>query len=78
MWERACSRSGQHSQHPRRLTHRYREQACSHRFLRRLCIALCTARRPTHPAHKSGPSRHIHDTARRSNEPVDRQPRSSL
>ncbi|PNB70954.1 hypothetical protein C1X64_27255 [Pseudomonas sp. GW456-E7] len=31
LWERACSRRGQHIQHPRRLIHRLREQARSHR-----------------------------------------------
>ncbi|PTC18910.1 hypothetical protein C0J26_15005 [Pseudomonas baetica] len=32
MWERACSRRGRHIQHLRCLTHRFREQARSHRF----------------------------------------------
>src|SRR5476649_2105494 len=31
MWERACSRRRRHSQHGCRLTHRFREQARSHR-----------------------------------------------
>ncbi|MBD0679604.1 hypothetical protein CGA21_13190, partial [Pseudomonas sp. PSB11] len=31
MWERACSRRGHHIQHQGRLTHRFREQARSHR-----------------------------------------------
>ncbi|CAN1601593.1 protein of unknown function [Pseudomonas mediterranea] len=30
LWERACPRWRQHSQHTRQLTHRYREQARSH------------------------------------------------
>ncbi|AYF51571.1 hypothetical protein DXV65_29790 [Pseudomonas fluorescens] len=32
MWERACSRRRQISQHLQRLTHRFREQARSHSF----------------------------------------------
>ncbi|AWY44115.1 hypothetical protein DKY63_31075 [Pseudomonas putida] len=31
LWERACPRWGRHIQHQRRLTHRHREQARSHR-----------------------------------------------
>ncbi|QHF39827.1 hypothetical protein PspS34_16835 [Pseudomonas sp. S34] len=34
MWERACSRRRRHNQHSCRLTHRFREQARSHRVLR--------------------------------------------
>ncbi|MBD0704779.1 hypothetical protein CF597_17410 [Pseudomonas sp. PSB1] len=33
VWERACSRWRQHSQHHRQLTRRFREQASSHRGL---------------------------------------------
>nr|POA14220.1 hypothetical protein C1892_11970 [Pseudomonas sp. MPBD7-1] len=38
MWERACSRWRRHLQHECKLTHRYREQARSHR----LCIKHST------------------------------------
>src|SRR3546814_7233912 len=31
MWERACSRRRQHIQHQCKLTHRFRQQASSHR-----------------------------------------------
>ncbi|EJL04359.1 brain expressed, associated with Nedd4 isoform 1 [Pseudomonas fluorescens Q2-87] len=31
MWERACSRRRRHIHHQGKLTHRYREQARSHR-----------------------------------------------
>ncbi|QAY90474.1 hypothetical protein CUN63_11220 [Pseudomonas sp. ACM7] len=35
LWERACSRRGRVSRHLSRLAHRLREQARSHRKLRR-------------------------------------------
>ncbi|QAX85638.1 hypothetical protein C2E19_18090 [Pseudomonas sp. DTU12.3] len=40
--ERACSRRGRHHQHLRSLTHRFREQARSHR-------GRCRSLHPIHP-----------------------------
>ncbi|MBD0706351.1 hypothetical protein CF597_25505 [Pseudomonas sp. PSB1] len=46
MWERACSRWRHHIQHRCKLTHRYREQARSHRVG---VMLKSGTRRPVHP-----------------------------
>ncbi|KAA0979091.1 hypothetical protein E3W21_16430 [Pseudomonas sp. F01002] len=52
VWERACSRRGQHIQHQCCLTHRFREQARSHMEINYPALCIFRAggygyRRPT-------------------------------